>query len=554
MSSPVSDADGERIKERMKSILESFAVNMAKEYAIAVVDEVKAESAEKAKTPRRLLEAGDADFVIYEGSVSKEGDPGLMFSSWKDRHLVALNANDNYKVEYYDAPGGKRHGEINCCGYYTRTLNKEEKEKFGGEYGIVLVPYQSSRRTWHIKCETEDDQNQWKQVFTQACRKAGPPEHENPVIAASFKAAFMATAYENGVSGIRVQYSEAECLAMFIYDIIYDEVLRDCFAIVPEDQMFRDKMIDTAKAFIRSTLMAGANATWTAASAAAAKTTDGVMESARGSLGPLADAEVKMMKLVKTAAQKAIGKPITNCIKDNCSGVLKVLADRVSVAMMEAIRGFNTMAKEMEADLVAASENESERGEIFVKMNRMVNWHYSGPLTKSYEATSELVGETRDDVFVENANSLNAFDISHRASDFVQVFYADMVATLADHLGNKVSAADAIAKTTGAACGDLTSVVNKCVTTVVSELLTGADMWKALVDEPMTNAMEPLKASFEALPDPISSFIDADKYKSDAIAATLEGLLTPLIEGETKKRLSKDALVKELKADKASAK
>ena len=108
------------------------------------------------------------------------------------------------ECRYFETEGAdKAKGEINCCGYRVQDFNEEEVAKFGsqGQNGIKLVPWDERRRFWYFACETEDEKKEWEKIFQNACRKANPPVHEDPVISKAFRLAYRATRYSYGYYG-----------------------------------------------------------------------------------------------------------------------------------------------------------------------------------------------------------------------------------------------------------------------------------------------------------------------------------------------------------------
>ena len=304
--------------DRTKELIATFGKNFKIEYALAIVTSVKEELAGEGagvasstttgkRSACRLKKADQQDFVVHTGVMVKEGDPNALsvFSSWKSRYFRALNAKDNYRVEYFDDEDmGKKFGHMDCCGYYTRSLSSEEKARFGKtNYGLAVVPYSQSRRTYHLKCETEDDEREWKEVFTQACRKAEAPCHENTIVAAAFKGALKATAWECGVNGVRVQYSEHECLTAFIYDTVWDELLMEVVNKIPADAVFRDKTVEAVKSSVRASMGELCKVGWAGFAAAAAASTDAISHAARASMAQIAETENYMLKDVNRAVR-----------------------------------------------------------------------------------------------------------------------------------------------------------------------------------------------------------------------------------------------------------
>ena len=226
-------------------------------------------------------------------------------------------------------------------------------------------------------------------------------------------------------------------------------------------------------------------------------------------------------------------------------------------ANTEAIRGFHALLTETRMESISEALNAEDAGKFsdcYIRMARKVITHHGGPLNKALEKTHSLVTDLSDDVFIGSANSLSAWAISYRAADFIQDFYLDMVHTLFQKLKAGVAIDKVLAHTLGAACGDLVPYTNAAISTIICELLTGADMWKGLVNTPLKTALVPVAATFLELPSPVSSMVDMRSTVDAAVTACLTAVLVPITDGATKKLLAKDALIAELGGDAAAAK
>jgi hypothetical protein len=76
----------------------------------------------------------------------------------KDRFFVCRNRVDNYVIDYYDGVDettGTKKGSIYLESYHCEKFDKDDKERFGTDKGIKLVPwwYRDRRRTWYVLFE-----------------------------------------------------------------------------------------------------------------------------------------------------------------------------------------------------------------------------------------------------------------------------------------------------------------------------------------------------------------------------------------------------------------
>ena len=98
-------------------------------------------------------------------------------------------------------------------------------------------------------------------------------------------------------------------------------------------------------------------------------------------------------------------------------------------------------------------------------------------------------------------------------------------------------------------------VILKTITNIVVAVIKGSPMWKEITGESLASLNESGAESLGALPEEVRSFFVVEDTTEKAVMKVLEGSLKPMIDMYTKKEKAsnKDALVKELKADKNSA-
>ena len=106
-------------------------------------------------------------YIVIDFNVSYEQQGGQV-TSWKKRHFVVHNADQNFLIEYYESPGGKLKGTVEAAGYNVVAFEQVDIDAYG-PHGIKLVPLQPSRRTWYFRFENDRDRNDWMPVFQLAC-------------------------------------------------------------------------------------------------------------------------------------------------------------------------------------------------------------------------------------------------------------------------------------------------------------------------------------------------------------------------------------------------
>lgn len=144
--------------------------------------------------------------------------------NWKVRHFVAMNAADNYRVDYFEKEGGKIKGSINFSGYSVAEFDEAETKELGN-FGIKIVPSDTRRRVWFLKANNEEEKGEWIKVFKNACDNAQAPINPDEVLSAAFNGAYRAVRWRYGYYGwYRINYTEPEQLGELVSNILYREV------------------------------------------------------------------------------------------------------------------------------------------------------------------------------------------------------------------------------------------------------------------------------------------------------------------------------------------
>lgn len=242
----------ERCQQLMTDALAFFSVQFAIAANGVIVQEVEEEMAAAGDEgdKMQLLEAPDASEPLKTGTMTKKGG---FISNWKERHFIAYNRADNWRIDYLEKEGGKVKGTVAPCGYrameFDEDDNKNEKVIEGKEWGVKLKPYASDRRTWYFKCASKELQKEWIDIFSTSCWYAYPEKHKNPVVAEAFVAAYWATRWNFGLWGSYSAYgTEGERLGDLIMSVIDREVIYPIFATLTVPAIARN----AAEAAIRN--------------------------------------------------------------------------------------------------------------------------------------------------------------------------------------------------------------------------------------------------------------------------------------------------------------
>ena len=109
VSNPISEDNQKQINEILETIMHEFSVYFPVSYSLELFREVKEAKVglKSWKDDLQLLESAPPAAPIKEGLCQKRGDVN---KGLKSRYLQAMNAADNYRIDYYDKKDGKLKG------------------------------------------------------------------------------------------------------------------------------------------------------------------------------------------------------------------------------------------------------------------------------------------------------------------------------------------------------------------------------------------------------------------------------------------------------------
>jgi PH domain len=160
---------------------------------------------------------------------------GEVKKNWKRRYFVASEEADNYVIYYYENESdagnpAKAKGSILPCGYIVKELTSEADKQLYGNLCLVLQSVQR-KRCYFLKCDNEDSLVKWKGALRFAALKAQPPFTLDPVLALSYKEAYMKTRFLLGIRGYcALDRSEEAQLAVLALHACEENVLLDLYA------------------------------------------------------------------------------------------------------------------------------------------------------------------------------------------------------------------------------------------------------------------------------------------------------------------------------------
>lgn len=270
---------------------------------------------------------------------------GDIHKSWKNRFFVALNEADNFRIDYFESEGGKLKGSMNLCGYSAQHYSADEAKEHGSEFGIKLVPWDDRRRTWWLKCTSEEDRSDWMNVFRTACYKSHAPLNQDPLIAKAFKTAYRATRWSYGYYGwYTISGTEGEQLGGLVYDILERELLREVYDGIPAGPT-RYAVISSIRKSVDAAVTAAVSAAWNAGLQACESMKSTLVSAVKQALAPIFEKEVGIKEKITNSISGKINPFLADVGGRVCTPIFRTLSTPVTKAFAAAVRGFAAQMK-----------------------------------------------------------------------------------------------------------------------------------------------------------------------------------------------------------------
>lgn len=378
LNNPMNEHRVERMQEVISDVVGHFAKEFPMHYKDALIAKIKEQAQPEEEDERELPDAPIADYELKSGTMQKKGD---INKGWKVRHFVALNEADNFRIDYFDKEGGKKKGSINCCGFEAMAFSEEDTTAHG-QFGVKLVPDDDRRRVWWLKCETEEDKDEWIKVFTNACQKAKPQVNEDEVVAAAFRGAYRSVRWHYGFYGwYRCVFSEGEQLGSLCSEIVMREVVRAALDEVPEGPA-KSTTISIVRKNVDVAVIAAVNAAWNAAVASCLAMRDTLEETVKKALSPIFEQEVKLKEKISSTTNDTVSPFLADVGSRLCQPLLAACSNPITKAYVSSVKGFSSYMK----DKIAADAFTPDTFEYQVRdTHRSVNYWWSGPLKDTNE-------------------------------------------------------------------------------------------------------------------------------------------------------------------------
>lgn len=342
LNNPMNEHRIERMQEVISDVVGHFAKEFPMHYKDALIEHIKNGAAPEPEDERQLPDCPIPDYELKSGTMQKKGD---INKGWKSRFFVAMNEADNFRIDYYEKEGGKKKGSIECCGFEALAYTEEDTATHG-QFGVKIVPDDDRRRTWWLKCETEEEKDEWLKILTNACDKANPPVHEDEVIAAAFKGAYRSVRWHYGFYGwYRCVFGEGEQLGSLCSEIVMREVVRAALDEVPEGPA-KSTTINMIRKNVDMAVIAAVNAAWGAAVSSCLAMKDTLEETVRQQLQPIFEQEAKLKEKIATSTSDTVNPFLEDVGGRLCKPLLTACASPITKAYVASVKGFASFMKE----------------------------------------------------------------------------------------------------------------------------------------------------------------------------------------------------------------
>jgi len=524
-NNPLDESKQARMNEIITDVLGVFAKEFPLHYKDALIAKIKEELQPEEPDERLLPDAPTPDYEFKSGILTKRGD---VVKNWKQRYFVATNAADNFRIDYFEKEGGKLKGSVNCCGYSVEDFNELEVIDMG-QFGIKIVPYDSRRRTWYLKAETEEEKNEWVKVFKNACSKARPPRDKDSLIAHAFDGAYRAVRWHYGYYGwYSYSFSEAEQLGELVSSILYRELISGVIDGIPAGPQ-RGAVVNMVRKSVDTTCMAAVGAAWNGSVQACNGLKTSLESAVRSLITPVLEQEVTLKIKISETTSNNVNPFLSDVGGRICRPVLKACASPITRAYVAAVQGFTNFMRKQIADNSFSKDNFDSN---IRWAHRSVEYWWSGPLEDTNRICWALYTSDLTDVaafFADGFTSYSLYslvldgirDLTHRAIHAFDTAYKEGETDNLERLLNGI-----IAKYVHDAKLSLKSVLTAILGGILQSPI------ETLVFTPCLELVKPIQDVIDAIPVPgLSDLFNLSTLMGEVLHKVLDDGVAALVSG-----------------------
>jgi len=545
-SSGISGDAQTAMATKQTELIAQFGLNFTLAYKNALVSHCKSEAeaaTEDHLDTKKLPDADKPTYSIYEGTIHKSAPSNWL--SFKERYMVAMSSGDNYALHYYTKKGGDLKGTVNCKAYNCERFNSVDRE--ASPHGVKLVPVHSwdaTARTWIFRCNTADEENEWYEAISDACYNAEAPlDRSNPVISEAFCAALEALCESENVYRRFDDYTEKESLSKFMFYIIDRDVLGPELDKI-DMPMGKEAMCTTVRKVLYTGISAAVAVSWTAFYSAAMAVTDKITDSMASGMGPLVEAETKLLTQVAEITERTIGAALKDLTSKLFATTMKTLGLPIGTAFSDTVKGFDTyMKKNVLEKLAGQDANALSKIQQIADKQSCYSW--SGPLKDGIERCREIPTLIQDDSAFKDGTGMTPSDLDYMVRGAIRKIYRNAVNKFFNMMrGGATDAKATLAIVTGEFIHDCPEVVQDLYFDIFGECLRTNPLYISMIAAPIKTAVDPIAETITAIP-VVGDLVDIMGTVDKCLETFLQSTMSPSIaECIGDKYLNTDALIK----------
>ena len=486
-----------------------FTTNFSKSYRTCYIQSIKEEAQSEEEVVYLLLKPPAAAFDLRKSTLTKRSD---VLKQWRERTCIVTNEADNFRVNFF--AGERLTGFVDVCGY--------DAEKLSEGFGINLVPKCERRKTWFLKCKSEEEQDAWMEVFDLACAKSQSPVSKDPVLREAFSSALTATRAHFG-------YHRPEPVVMTepetITDLLNSVIDRD---VLTEAHKSMGIVTTMVRNHVRMIVDPSVAACWKSCMSVVEPTKQAVDTAVKPALTSFFEKEAE----VKEKITEAIGDKVNPFLEEHSKKTLEPVLDCVCD---EILSTFSSTVKDLHAALVEAVAKEEFKAEetrkaLIVEMENAIAVQ-EGVVAAAKKTMDECVKSkfTKIAGLLDKGFSIKTMVQKIMAKNEQLASYAVFTFT---ELGADADANVAISDTVDRMISDASKHFKELVEDILGCVL--ADPIAETVAPPCVTAVEPIQEtinSFEGL----SDFFQLDALLEDCIGDSVSNAIGAASEGSVTK-------------------